>query len=290
MRIILSKLLSYCSGVQKTLELTNRLLAKNQGQPYFMLGEIVHNEHVIDDLKAKGLHFADSLDKIPPNGIVILPSHGTALSRYQDLDRRGYTYFDATCQMVKVIHRKIRKLAADGFVPVVIGQAGHEEVKGIAGQVCRAIIVKTPEEVTPELFRGIARAGVVVQSTFIEEEAIRILALIRDFVPEVVFHDTICRPTKTRQQDVEIHSRTADCVIVIGSQRSANTKHLYRIALKNNPQTFLIDKPESVDALVLPPEASVFIASGASTPIGLIMAVVRRLEAQDGRQEDGGRG
>jgi 4-hydroxy-3-methylbut-2-enyl diphosphate reductase len=135
--------------------------------------------------------------------------------------------------------------------------------------------------VTPELFAGVSRAGIVAQSTFIEDEARRIVERIRALVPDVVFHDTICQPTKTRQREVDAHTRRADDVIVIGSRHSANTRHLFNIARAINPRTHLIDRPESVDGLAIPADATVFVASGASTPMELIVEVVRRLEARD---------
>jgi 4-hydroxy-3-methylbut-2-enyl diphosphate reductase len=164
-------------------------------------------------------------------------------------------------------------------MPVVIGHEGHEEVKGIVGQVSEAIVVGTPEEVTGNLFNKVTRAGIVVQSTFISEEARRIYQRIREFVPDADFHDTICRPTKIRQKEVEEHALTADDVIVIGSKGSANTMHLYRIARRKNPRTYLVDSPDAVDGLEIPAEAVVFIASGASTPEELIFDVVRRLKS-----------
>jgi len=302
MKIVLSETLSYCFGVRKTLELTDRLLAERPDRTYYMLGEIVHNEHVIEALKAKGLRIVGSLDEVPVGGVVILQSHGSARKRYAELEARGLEHVDATCPMVRIIHDKIREVEAKGFTPVVIGQVGHEEVRGIVGQVARAIVVKASEEVTPELFTGVGRAGVVAQSTFIEEDALRIVDRIRALVPEVVFHDTICQPTKTRQREVEAHTRRADYVIVIGSQHSANTMHLFHIARKINPLTYLVDMPESVEAIAIPDGATVFVASGASTPGELIVEVVRRLEARDagpvrpgenraknpGAREDGG--
>lgn len=281
MKIVLSETLSYCFGVRKTLELIDRLLAERPDRTYYMLGEVVHNEHVIEALKAKGLRIVGSLDEVPAGGVVILQSHGSARKRYAELEARGLEHVDATCPMVRIIHDKIREVEAKGFTPVVIGQVGHEEVRGIVGQVARAIVVKSPEEVTPDLFAGVGRAGVVAQSTFIEEDALRIVDRIRALVPEVVFHDTICRPTKTRQREVESHTRRADTVIVIGSKHSANTMHLFHIARKINPRTYLVDRPESVEAIAIPDGATVFVASGASTPGELIVEVVRRLEARD---------
>jgi 4-hydroxy-3-methylbut-2-enyl diphosphate reductase len=289
MKIVLSETLSYCIGVRNTLELTERLLAEDPDRPYYMLGEIVHNEHVIEGLKAKGLRIVQTLEEIPAGGVVILQSHGSPLRRYRELNARGLEYVDATCPMVRIIHQKIRGIEADGRTPIVIGRVGHEEIQGIVGQVGRAIVVKDPEEVTPELFQGVRRAGIVVQSTFIEAEAHRVLERVREVVPDVVFHDTICQPTKIRQREVEAHTRTADRVIIIGSRRSANTMHLYRIAQAINPRTHLVDRPESVDGIDVPDEGTVFVASGASTPKELIFEIVRRLEARSGGGEDGDR-
>ena len=245
-----------------------------------MLGEIVHNEHVIEALRAQGLRIVQTLDEVPAGGVVILQSHGSTRKRYDELAARGLEFVDATCPMVRIIHDRIRAVEAQGRVPVVIGQVGHEEVRGIVGQVGRALVVKSPDEVTPELFAGVERAGVVAQSTFIEEEARRIVERIRTIVPDVVFYDTICRPTKIRQREVETHTRTADDVIVIGSRHSANTRHLFNIARAINPRTHFIDRPENVEEIVLPAEATVFVASGASTPMELIAEVVRRLESR----------
>jgi len=281
-KIVLSETLSYCVGVRRTLERTRRLLADRRGRTCFMLGEIVHNERVIEDLKARGLRIVRDLDEVPPDGVVILQSHGSTRRRYEELAARGLEFVDATCPMVRIIHDRIREVEAEGRLPVVIGQAGHEEVRGIVGQVARAVVVKSPEDVTPGLFAGVSRAGVVAQSTFVEEDARLIVERLRALVPDVVYHDTICRPTKTRQRDVARQTRRADCVIIIGSRRSANTMHLFDIARAINPATHLIDRPEMVDGIKIPEEATVFVASGASTPMDLVTEVVRRLETRGG--------
>ncbi len=280
MKIILSETLSYCVGVRNTLELTERLLAEDPGRAYYMLGEIVHNEHVVEALRAKGLRIVQELAEVPAGGVIILQSHGSPLRRYRELEESGVEFVDATCPMVRIIHKKIREIEEEGRTPVVIGRAGHEEIQGIVGQVRRAVVVREPDEVTPELFRGVLRAGVVVQSTFVEADAHRVLERIREVVTDVVFHDTICQPTKTRQREVEGHTRSADSVIIIGSRRSANTLHLYQIARAINPRTHLVDSPGSVDDIGVPDGATVFVASGASTPMELIVEVVRRLEAR----------
>ena len=126
MKIVLSETLSYCFGVRKTLEMTDRLLADRPDRTYFMLGEIVHNEHVVEALKAKGLRIVQTLSDVPPGGVVILQSHGSTRKRYRELEERGLEYVDATCPMVRIIHDRIREVEAQGRTPVVIGQFGHE--------------------------------------------------------------------------------------------------------------------------------------------------------------------
>lgn len=281
MKIVLSETLSYCVGVRQTLDLVERLLAEHPDKTYAMLGEIVHNEHVIAGLKARGLRFVGSIDEAPPGAVIVLRSHGSPLALYRDLEARGRAFIDATCPMVKTIHRKIRAVEKAGRTPVIIGQKGHDEVRGIAGQVARALIFGAPGEVTPARVRGVARAGVVVQSTFVRDSADAIVARLRDLIPDVVFHDTICRPTKARQREVAENSRTADAVIVIGSKRSANTLHLHRIARRANRRAYLVDAPARVGTLPLPPGGTVFVASGASTPRELILDVVLRLKERD---------
>ena len=182
--------------------------------------------------------------------------------------------------MVRIIHDRIREVEAQGRVPVVIGQVGHEEVRGIVGQVARAIVVKSPDEVTPELFDGVRRAGVVAQSTFIEAEARRIVERVRALVPDVVVHDTICQPTKTRQREVETPHPEGRLRHRHRLAPQRQHLHLFNIARAINPATHLIDRPESVEDIAIPPAATVFIASGASTPMELIAEVVRRLEAR----------
>ncbi len=279
MRIILSRHLSYCFGVKKTLTLVEDLLRTNPGRIYYMLGHIVHNEHVIRGLQAKGLRIANDASEVEDGATVIIPSHGAPQAVFDRLARRPVTVVDATCPMVKVIHRRAQKLEAEGFQPVIIGEPKHDEVKGIAGHVGRAIIVRSPADVTPEAFAGVRKAGVVVQSTFIREEANAVLAAILRIVPEVKFEDTICRPTTERQEEVRVQAQEADCVLVVGSRTSANTRHLFDLAGGKKAKVHLVDDPERVPELDLRDCGSVFIASGASTPDAAIDRVVAILQS-----------
>ncbi|MCX6559215.1 MAG: 4-hydroxy-3-methylbut-2-enyl diphosphate reductase [Candidatus Aminicenantes bacterium] len=278
MRITLSGNLSYCFGVRKTLTLVEDLLARNPDRTYYMYGEIVHNELVIRGLRAKGLSIIRDLTQIGPTGSVIIPSHGAPLGVFEDLQARGVDVIDATCPMVRLIHEKARRLEADGFTVVIIGDPRHDEVRGIAGHVDRALVFRHPADVTAASLAGVGRAGIVVQSTFIREEARAVLEAVRALVPEVLFEDTICRPTSERQEEVRRMAARHDCVLIVGSRRSANTRHLYDLAGGEKACVHFVDDPEQVAELPIPSGASVFVASGASTPMSAVERVVELLE------------
>jgi 4-hydroxy-3-methylbut-2-enyl diphosphate reductase len=281
MQITLSQNLSYCVGVERTLDLVEELLIQNPDKSYYMLGEIVHNEHVIKDLKSKGLHFIRDIQQIEGQGIVIIQSHGVSQAIMEELRDNHIDYADATCPMVRVIHKHIKNLEERGYFPVIIGKKGHDEVKGIAGQVSHALIIGHPDEVNPDLFHGRKKVGVVVQSTFIRADALAILEKIREVGPQVEFIDTICRPTTERQEEVKGIAGKYDFVLIIGSKTSANTNHLFSLAEGKKSRVHLIDDPDSVKKLPIPEDATVFITSGASTPMHLIEKVISILSSKN---------
>jgi 4-hydroxy-3-methylbut-2-enyl diphosphate reductase len=278
MQITLSQNLSYCVGVQRTLTLVEELLKKNPDKSYYMLGEIVHNEHVIRDLKSKGLHIIYDIEQVENHGIVIIQSHGVSRAILEKLKDNNIDFVDATCPMVRVIHKHIKKLEEQGYFPIIIGKKGHDEVKGIAGQVSKALIIGQPEEVSPGFFQQKKKVGIVVQSTFIRAEALTILEKIKSLGTEVKFIDTICRPTTERQEEVKSIAGEFDFILIIGSKTSANTNHLFSLAGGKKSSVYLVDDPESVKELPIPEDATVFITSGASTPMHLIEKVISYLE------------
>ena len=283
MHVTLSKNISYCFGVKRTLTLVEELLRDNPDKTYYMLGEIVHNEYVINDLKTRGLRIVHDLDSIESGASIIIQSHGAPKKLVDSLRARGLDVIDATCPMVTVIHKKIVRLDQKGYSPVIIGKKGHDEVRGIAGQVDKALIVRSTAEITPELFKGIDRAGIVVQSTFIRTEAAAIVEKIEGIVREVKFIDTICRPTTERQDEVENIPAEVDYILIIGSQTSANTRHLFKLASGREATVYLVDDPETVRDLEILPDSHVFVASGASTPLYLIERVVALMESKKSR-------
>ena len=274
--IDISPYAGFCGGVNRTIKIIDRLRAEHPGKKINLLGNIVHNEIVLARLKRRGFRTIHDFRRAK-NGLLVIQSHGIPAALHEEIRASGIEYVDTTCPMVKGIHAKTRKLARDGFRPVIIGDRRHEEVRGIAGQVDDALIIGSPGEADPAVLRRIPRAGVVVQSTFIRAEADRILRKLRRYIPEVRFENTICKPTSDRQRDAGVRASRYDCVIVIGSEKSANTRNLMSIVRARNPRTVLVVRPEDVDSLRLRSGKSVYVLSGASTPMDVIERTVARL-------------
>jgi 4-hydroxy-3-methylbut-2-enyl diphosphate reductase len=269
----------FCGGVRRTIKTIEALKAARPKAKIYLLGKIVHNEIVLARLKRRGFITIDDYRKAR-DGILVIQSHGIPAALFREVKASGIEFMDTTCPMVKDIHRRARDLESEGYRIVIIGDRGHEEVLGIAGQVHNALIVGRPEDVDPAVFKAIPRAGIVVQSTFIRENAERIVRRIRRFVSDVRFENTICKPTTDRQQDAYAKAGRYACALVIGSKTSANTRNLFSIMSSRNPNTQLISRPEDVDELELGPSPSVYVVSGASTPQDIIDRIVRRLRAK----------
>jgi len=281
-KIILSKNISFCSGVNRTLKLIEKLLKGKKYKKIYMLGPVVHNEHVISDLKDKGLQLIKNFRQIPDihNGVLVIQSHGVGQHIYDELNRRKIPYIDSTCTLVKYIHNSIKKLELEGYFPVIIGNRKHTEVHGIAGQVKRSLVISKPEEIKKEFFKKIKKIGIVFQSTFIKEKAEIILKRLKTLHLQMKTIDTICFPTKSRQKEVRENATKYKSIFIIGSRTSANTNHLFNIANKRNKNTFLIQGPEDIDQINFLSLLPCFVTSGASTPLHIIKQTVREISKQ----------
>ena len=190
----------------------------------------------------------------------------------------GLRTIDATCPLVHEIHQVAREMEADGCTLVIIGDHGHDEVIGIAGQVKEAVVLAKPEEVADELPRRLKKAGVVVQSTQNIENVRRILSELIPRVRELRYVDTICGPTKTHQREILTLPGEVDVMVVVGSFGSANTCRLTEISLENNPRSHQVEDASGLSEEWFTGAKSVGVSAGASTPDWVIEEVVRALE------------
>ena len=276
MNIHLAKSAGFCSGVKRAVRIALETAAQ-EALPVYMLGEIVHNEHVVNELDAAGIRMVDSIDQID-SGILLIRAHGAVPEIYEAARKKGIRIVDATCPLVLEIHEVARTLQEEGYRVSIIGDHGHDEVVGIAGQVDRAIVIASPKEAETAL-EHCTRIGVVVQSTQDIENVQQILAVMAGKCREIKFINTICAPTKKHQEEIRRLPYEHDIVIVIGSFSSANTCRLTAIARTANPRVYQVESASDVQAEWFTGARSVGISAGASTPDKVIDDVVARIQA-----------
>ena len=274
MKILLAKNAGYCFGVRDAVDMAYDT-AKEHGD-VCMLGHIVHNENVVNDLDKAGAKVVDSLDKVPEGRPVLLRAHGTHVDIWKEAKQKNMNIVDATCPLVRDIHDEIKQLEADGRKIIIIGDHGHDEVVGIASQVKNPMIVATPEEAIK--LRKTKRAGVVSQSTQTIENVQEIVNILMNKVVDLRFINTICFPTKRNQEQIKELSEKCDVMFVIGSFTSANSKRLTDLSKERNKRSYQVTCALDINEKWLEDCNVVGISAGASTPDNIIEEVLDRIK------------
>ena len=282
MKILLAKNAGYCFGVRDAVDMAYDT-AKEHGDVY-MLGHIVHNENVVNDLDKAGAKVVDSLDKVPEDRPVLLRAHGTHVDTWKEAKQKNMNIVDATCPLVRDIHDEIKQLEADGRKIIIIGDHGHDEVVGIASQVKNPMIVATPEEAIK--LRKTKRAGVVSQSTQTIENVQEIVNILMNKVVDLRFINTICFPTKRNQEQIKELSEKCDVMFVIGSFTSANSKRLTDLSKERNKRSYQVTCALDINEKWLEDCNVVGISAGASTPDNIIEEVLDRIKEIGNVQEE----
>ena len=274
MKIFLAKDAGYCFGVRDAVNLAFDT-AKNHGDVY-MLGTIVHNERVIDDLSKAGAKVVDSIDDVPKDKPLLFRAHGTSPELWDKAKKNNLKLIDGTCPLVTEIHHEIKRLDEEGRKIIIIGDHGHDEVIAIAAQVERSIIIANVEEA--KKLRKMKRAGVVSQSTQMIENVQDIMSVLMEKVFDLRFVNTICFPTRRNHEQIKELSLHCDVMIVIGSYTSANSKRLTQLALERNKRTYQVTVSDELDESWFDNCETVGISAGASTPDETINEVVSRIK------------
>ena len=274
MKIFLAKDAGYCFGVRDAVNLAYDT-AKNHGDVY-MLGTIVHNERVIDDLSKAGAKVVDSIDDVPKDKPLLFRAHGTSPELWDKAKKNNLKLVDGTCPLVTEIHHEIKRLDEEGRKIIIIGDHGHDEVIAIAAQIERSIIVANVEEA--KKLRKMKRAGVVSQSTQMIENVQDIMNVLMEKVFDLRFVNTICFPTRRNHEQIKELSLHCDVMIVIGSYTSANSKRLTQLALERNKRTYQVTASDELDESWFDNCETVGISAGASTPDETINEVVSRIK------------
>ena len=274
MKILVAKDAGYCFGVRDAVN-----LAKKSGddfQEVYMLGDIVHNETVVDDLNKRGSKVVESLNDIPEDKPVLFRAHGTDPDTWKKAQKKKLNIIDATCPLVTEIHEEIKELELENRRTIIIGDHNHDEVVGIAAQVKDPIIISCVDE-AKELGK-MKRAGVVSQSTQMIENVQEILNVLSEKVYDLRFVNTICFPTRRNHDQIKKLSNICDLMIVIGSFTSANSKRLTQLSLERNKNSFQVTCADDINASWFDGVESVGISAGASTPDNLIEDVIAKVK------------
>jgi len=274
MKITVAKHAGFCFGVRDAVDIAKDA-AKKHGVVY-MLGDIVHNERVVDELAETGVKVVDSLEKVQ-DGPVLFRAHGTPVEVWEQARERGLNIIDATCPLVHEIHDEVRAMEEDGRQIYIIGDKGHDEVVGIMSQVKKPILISTPEEA--RALRKKKRGGVVSQSTQMVENVQEIITVLMMKIKDLKFVNTICHPTRQNQSELKALASSNDVMIVIGSFTSANTKRLASIAATMNANTHQVEHADDLKESWFTDAESVGVHAGASTPDNTIDEVIERLKS-----------
>ena len=276
MRVILAQPRGFCAGVERAIQIVERAL-KKFGPPIYVRHEIVHNRHVVEDLRQRGAIFVDELDQVPDGAMTIFSAHGVAKKVEQDAAARNLPVIDATCPLVAKVHNEGRRYARQDREIVLIGHAGHAEVEGTVGQVPATVhLVQTADDVATLRVSDPEKLAYITQTTLSVDDTRGIIAALKARFPSIVGPDVrdICYATQNRQQAVRDLAKQVDLILVVGSRNSSNSNRLREIGEELGRPAYLID-----DASAMLPEwfrdaRSVGVTAGASAPESLVQGVL----------------
>jgi len=266
----------YCAGVDRAVQTVERALELN-GPPVYVRKEIVHNKHVVEQLRERGAIFVDQETEVPDGETVVFSAHGVAPSVHRNAERRQLQTIDATCPLVTKVHVEAKKFAAEGYTIVLIGHAGHEEVEGTMGEAPEnVVLIETEADVDSLVVDDPERIAYVSQTTLSVDETNAIILKLRERFPSIVGPrtDDICYATTNRQMAVRQMARECDLVLVIGSSNSSNSNRLVEVARDHGAESHLIDNEAQVEEEWLEGKRTVGISSGASAPEELVQRLV----------------
>ena len=275
----------YCAGVDRAVQTVEQALAL-YGPPVYVRKEIVHNRHVVEQLRRRGAVFVESEQEVPEGATIVFSAHGVAPEVYENAARRRLRTIDATCPLVTKVHREAVKFAAEGYTIVLIGHAGHEEVEGTMGEAPgQIVLVESVEDVERLEVEDPERIAYISQTTLSVDETRAMIEALRRRFPAIVGPrtDDICYATTNRQAAVKQLARRCDLVLVIGSRNSSNSNRLVEVARECGADSHLIDNETQVREEWLVDRPVVGVTSGASAPEDLVQRLVEFFRARGTR-------
>jgi (E)-4-hydroxy-3-methyl-but-2-enyl pyrophosphate reductase len=278
-RVLLAAPRSFCAGVERAIDVVERLL-NERGGPIYVRKQIVHNRHVVRDLQLRGAVFVDDLAEVPRGATVVFSAHGVSPAVRTAARRRRLDVIDATCPLVTKVHAEARRFASRGDTVILIGHAGHEEVEGTLGEAPeRMVLVQSVEEARRVRVADPDRVSYLPQTTLSVEETAKVVDELRARFPALRGPDSadICYATTNRQDALRAIAAEADLVLVVGSKNSSNSVHLVELARRAGAAAHLIDDATGIRPHWLAEVRTIGLTAGASAPPRLVESVARTL-------------
>ncbi|RQH03922.1 4-hydroxy-3-methylbut-2-enyl diphosphate reductase [Paraburkholderia dinghuensis] len=281
MRVILAQPRGFCAGVVRAIEIVDRALQKH-GAPVYVRHEIVHNRHVVENLRNKGARFVEELDEVPEGAVAIFSAHGVAKTVERAADERSLDVLDATCPLVTKVHVQGRQYVAQGRTLILIGHAGHPEVEGTIGQIPGTVLLVQSEEEVAKLDLPLdAPLAYVTQTTLSVDDTRGIIDALHARFTDMVGPDTrdICYATQNRQAAVRELSTQVDVLLVVGATNSSNSNRLREIGSESGVASYLVADGSEVKPEWFDGATTVGLTAGASAPEEMVENVIDALRA-----------
>ena len=300
MDIVLANPRGFCAGVDRAIDIVNRAL-EVFGRPVYVRHEVVHNRHVVDDLRDRGAIFVDELAEVPDDAIVIFSAHGVSRAVQDEADGRGLKVFDATCPLVTKVHVEVTAFSRSGRECILIGHAGHPEVEGTMGRYDTShggaiYLVEDEAQVATLAVRDPSALAYVTQTTLSVDDTAKVIDALRARFTDIQGprKDDICYATQNRQDAVKSLAEAVDLVLVVGSTNSSNSNRLRELAERCGASAYLIDDASMIDPAWLADARAVGVTAGASAPELLVEEVIDTLRQRgvatvrdlEGREEN----
>lgn len=296
LNVVLAKPRGFCAGVERAIEIVEKALIK-YGPPIYVRHEIVHNSYVVEDLKRKGAIFVDKISDIPAQAVTIFSAHGVSNKVEQEAESSNLFVIDATCPLVKKVHKEVVRYDQNQRQIILIGHKDHPEVEGTSGRIeSDIILVQTIEDVIRLNIKNPDKLCYVTQTTLSVNDTELIIKALKQRFPLIEGPDLrdICYATQNRQEAVKKLSNVVDAILVIGSNNSSNSNRLRDLALEMGIQSYLINGYEEIDFNWFRSLNSIGITAGASAPEKLLDQLLEMLKTnfdlnittQEGVQEN----
>ena len=281
MQVILAQPRGFCAGVIRAIKIVERSL-EIYGTPVYVLHEIVHNHHVVENLRNQGALFVETLDEAPAGAVIIFSAHGVSTAVVKEAEERNLEVIDATCPLVTKVHLQAQRYSQQGFEVIIIGHPGHPEVEGTRGCVEGPVyVLSRKEEVERLKVRNPNRLAYVTQTTLSLEDTREVVDALKKRWHNIQGPDLsdICYATQSRQNAVRQLAKDIDLLLVAGARNSSNSNRLREVGEQNGLLAYLIEDADDLNPAWFSEKTRVGVTAGTSAPEEMVQRVLKKLHA-----------